>query len=53
MLRPFPSRYLEGPNQLEAVVADLSAADLDGPVSGGGWTIRQIVHHRLVPGVQS
>jgi len=39
------SRYLEGPDQLEHAVADLSDAELDAPPSGGGWTIRQIVHH--------
>ena len=39
------SRYLQGPDQLEHAVADLSAAELDASPSGGGWTIRQIVHH--------
>jgi len=39
------SRYLDGPELLERAIADLSDAELDAPPSGGGWTIRQIVHH--------
>jgi uncharacterized damage-inducible protein DinB len=39
------SRYREGPAALEAVVAGLPDAVLDAVPSGGGWTIRQIVHH--------
>ena len=39
------ARYREGPALLEQVVKDLTDADLDAVPSGGGWTIRQIVHH--------
>ncbi len=39
------SRYREGPAMLERAVAGLRDADLDALPSGGGWTIRQIVHH--------
>lgn len=39
------SRFREGPELLEDVVADLEEADLDATPSGGGWTIRHIVHH--------
>lgn len=39
------ARYREGPAALEAVVAGLPDAALDAVPSGGGWTIRQIVHH--------
>lgn len=39
------ARYREGPALLEAAVARLRDADLDAMPSGGGWTIRQIVHH--------
>lgn len=39
------SRYREGPTLLEGAVAGLQDADLDAMPSGGGWTIRQIVHH--------
>jgi len=39
------SRYLEGPDQLERSIADLSDVQLDASPSDGGWTIRQIVHH--------
>jgi len=39
------ARYLEGPTILERTLADLQDADLDAPPEGGGWTIRQIVHH--------
>ena len=39
------SRYREGPTLLEGVASDLRDADLDAMPSGGGWTIRQIVHH--------
>jgi uncharacterized damage-inducible protein DinB len=39
------SRYREGPLLLEQVVKGLPDSDLDAVPSGGGWTIRQIVHH--------
>jgi uncharacterized damage-inducible protein DinB len=39
------ARYREGPILLERAVRDLQDADLDAMPSGGGWTIRQIVHH--------
>jgi uncharacterized damage-inducible protein DinB len=39
------SRYREGPPLLEAAVMGLKDDVLDYIPSGGGWTIRQIVHH--------
>ena len=39
------SRYREGPALLADAVAGLPDAVLDAVPSGGGWTIRQIVHH--------
>ena len=39
------SRFLSSAAKLQALVENLSAADLDLPGEGGGWTIRQIVHH--------
>lgn len=39
------ARYREGPALLERTVGSLRDADLDAMPSGGGWTIRQIVHH--------
>jgi uncharacterized damage-inducible protein DinB len=39
------SRYREGPMLLEHAVMGLRDADLDAKPSGGGWSIRQIVHH--------
>lgn len=39
------SRYREGPILLEQTVMGLRDADLDARPSGGGWSIRQIVHH--------
>lgn len=39
------ARYREGPALLERVVGGLGDADLDAVPAGGGWTIRQIVHH--------
>ena len=39
------ARYREGPALLEDAVLGLTDADLDAAPSGGGWTIRQIVHH--------
>lgn len=38
-------RYRDGPVLLGQVVKDLTDADLDAVPAGGGWTIRQIVHH--------
>jgi len=43
------SRYRDETLLLEQAVGGLSDAELDTPPSGGGWTIRQIVHH-LVDG---
>ena len=43
------SRYREGPALLEEAVSGLQDADLDRRPSGGGWSIRQIVH-RIVDG---
>ncbi len=39
------ARYADGPAQLEAVIADLTDAELDLAQSDDSWTIRQIVHH--------
>ena len=39
------SRYREGPILLERTVMGLRASELDAKPSGGGWSIRQIVHH--------
>ena len=39
------SRYREGPIILEHAVMGLRDADLDDKPSGGGWSVRQIVHH--------
>lgn len=39
------ARYREGPALLEACLRDLTDADLDATPAGGGWTVRQIVHH--------
>ncbi len=36
--------YLAGPDLLDRV-STLSKAELDGAPAGGGWTVRQIVHH--------
>ena len=36
---------MKGPALLERALAGVRDADLDAPSSGGGWTIRQIVHH--------
>jgi hypothetical protein len=33
------------PDQLELAVAGLSDTQLDTPYRGGGWTVRQVVHH--------
>lgn len=39
------SRYREGPKLLESVVTGVQCCDLDAVPQGGGWTIRQIIHH--------
>jgi uncharacterized damage-inducible protein DinB len=39
------SLYREGPGLLEQAVTGLRDADLDATPSGGGWSVRQIVHH--------
>ena len=39
------SRFREGPALLEGIVTGLPDDVLDAVPSGGGWTIRQIVHH--------
>ena len=39
------SRFREGPILLERTVMDLNDSELDLKPSGGGWSIRQIVHH--------
>ncbi len=39
------SRYREGPTLLEHTVMGLRDSDLDAKPSGGGWSVRQIVHH--------
>lgn len=33
------------PNELESLVSNLSAKQLDTPYRPGGWSIRQVVHH--------
>ena len=38
-------RYREGPTLLEEIVKGLKDSDLDARPAGGGWSIRQIVHH--------
>ncbi|MGA9117780.1 MAG: DinB family protein, partial [Bacteroidota bacterium] len=39
------SRFREGPLLLEHAVAGLRDAELDATPPGGGWSVRQIVHH--------
>jgi uncharacterized damage-inducible protein DinB len=39
------ARFREGPALLKEAVKNLTDADLDAAPSGGGWTIREIVHH--------
>jgi len=39
------ARYREGPILLEHTMMGLPDADLDTKPSGGGWSVRQIVHH--------
>ncbi len=38
-------KFAQGPDKLEATLADLSEADLDRQGAQEGWTIREIVHH--------
>ncbi len=38
-------RFREGPALLEQTVSDLKDSELDFKPPGGGWSIRQIVHH--------
>ncbi|UCC87301.1 MAG: DinB family protein [Anaerolineales bacterium] len=44
-LQALLKRYTEGPEQLEAALADLEEASLDVAKTPDSWTIRQIVHH--------
>lgn len=39
------SRFREGPILLEHTVMGLRDSELDFKPSGGGWSVRQIVHH--------
>ncbi len=39
------TRYREGPDLLERAVIGLRDSQLDARPSGGGWSIREIVHH--------
>jgi len=39
------ARFMEGPAVLARALAGVRDAALDAPPAGGGWTIRQIVHH--------
>jgi uncharacterized damage-inducible protein DinB len=39
------SRFVAGPDQLEAALSGLSESDLDLALAPGEWSIRQIVHH--------
>ncbi len=39
------SRFREGPILLEHTVVGLQDSELDFKPSGGGWSVRQIVHH--------
>ncbi len=39
------SRFREGPTLLEQTVGGLRDSELDFKPPGGGWTIRQIIHH--------
>ncbi len=41
------SRFREGPRLLEHTVGGMRDCELDFKPSGGGWSIRQIVHHIL------
>ncbi len=39
------ARYREGPDLLEQTVKSLRDSQLDARPAGGGWSIREIVHH--------
>ena len=39
------SLFREGPLQLEQIVSGLKDSKLDFKPTGGGWSIRQIIHH--------
>ncbi len=39
------SRYREGPDLLEQAVIGLRDSQLDARPPGGGWSVREIVHH--------
>jgi len=39
------SRYREGPDLLEQAVIGLRDSQLDARPAGGGWSVREIVHH--------
>ncbi|MHB8644522.1 MAG: DinB family protein [Thermomicrobiales bacterium] len=39
------AQYARGPDELEAVLAGLTDADLDLSIADGEWTIREIVNH--------
>ena len=39
------ARYADGPSQLEAAIAGLTATELNVAKSPDTWTMRQIVHH--------
>jgi len=39
------SRYREGPDLLEQAVIGLRDCQLDARPAGGGWSVREIVHH--------
>jgi len=41
----FLNRLESTPARLRAVVAGMSAGQLDTPYREGGWTVRQVVHH--------
>ena len=38
-------RYRTGPEAIEAVVAGLTAGDLDRAPPDGGWSAREVIHH--------
>ncbi|HEY6953485.1 MAG TPA: DinB family protein, partial [Bacteroidota bacterium] len=39
------ARYREGPDLLERAVTGLRDSELDARPAGGGWSVREIVHH--------
>ena len=41
----FIKRIEDLPSRIEAIVKNLSAAQLDTPYRDGGWTARQVLHH--------